>query len=144
METLKEVELVLVSGFSRALLVSFCRLKFLALSNVDLDVESDVGVKWNLDSVGIGLEDVYLRGTSLKALTKTLSSTDVTALRKLALTPTFEVGFSEAVAEADHGAWLADYELRMVAFHSFPFLPWNNQPVHSSVPPLRVYSKVMR
>jgi hypothetical protein len=103
MESMKEVELEFMPDLPRVLLVSFCRLRYLALSNVDLDVESTVDGILNSDVSGVGLEGVYLRGTSLRvirALTKILSdSVEAPTLRKLALTPAFEEGFSEAVAE---------------------------------------------
>jgi len=42
MESVKEVELEFGFGFPVALLVSLARLKYLALSNVDLDADEEV------------------------------------------------------------------------------------------------------
>jgi len=68
-----------------------------------VDLESPgVGVNSNSDLKEVGLEGVYLRGTSpgaIRTLTEVLSSADAPTLRKLALTPAFEEKFSEAVAE---------------------------------------------
>jgi len=100
MESVKEVELEFAFGFPAVLLMSLARLKYLALSNVDLDTDEGIHPKSPCE---VALEGLYLRGVSsgvIKTLTKTLSSTDAPpTLRKLALTPTFEEGFAEAVAE---------------------------------------------
>ena len=100
MENINEVELESAFGFPAALLVSLARLKYLALSSVDLDTDEEI---YSKSPCEVALEGFYPRGVSsgvIKILTKTLSSTDATlTLRKLALTPTFEEGFAEAVAE---------------------------------------------
>jgi hypothetical protein len=101
MESVKEVELECVFGFPVALLMSLARLEYLALSNVNLDTNEEIHSKSPCE---VALEGLYLRAVSpglIKTLTKTLSnSTDAPpTLRKLALTPTSEEGFSEAVAE---------------------------------------------
>jgi hypothetical protein len=103
MESVKEVELEFAFAFPVALLMSLTRLKYLALSNVDLETSDDpcLGGK-DESNCEVALEGLYLRGVSpgvIKTLTKTLSSADPTTLRKLALTPTFEEGFAETVAE---------------------------------------------
>ena len=100
MENMKELELESAFGFPAALLVSLARLKYLALSSVDLDTDEGI---YSKSPCEVAFEGLYLRGVSsgvIKILTKTLSSTDAPlTLRKLALTPTFEEGFAEAVAE---------------------------------------------
>ena len=108
MESVKEVELESAFGFPVALLVLLARLKYLALSNVDLDAEE---VIHSTSPCEVALEGLYLEGISsrvIKILTKTLSnypaalsnSADVPrTLRRLALTPTIEEGFAEAMAE---------------------------------------------
>jgi len=100
MESVKEVELEFAFGFPVTLSVSLARLKYLALSNADLDTDEETHSKSPCE---VALEGLYLRGVSsgvIKILTKTLSSTDAPpTLRKLALMPTFEEGFAEAVAE---------------------------------------------
>jgi len=108
-ESVKEVELESFSEFPVPLLMSLTRLKYLALSNVymDVDVVTDVEVG-DARSGGeppceVALEGLYLRGVSpgvIQTLTKTLSSADgPRTLRKLALTPMFDEGFDEAVVE---------------------------------------------
>ena len=111
MQSVKEVELEFAFGFPVPLLMSLARSKYLALSNVDLDTDLRArdprsGGKDYFDSkppCKVALEGLYLRGVSpgvIKTLTKTLSCADgPRTLRKLALTPTFEEGFTEAVAE---------------------------------------------
>jgi len=100
MENMKELELESAFRFPVALLVSLARLKYLALSSVDLDTDEGI---YSKSPCEVAFEGLYLRGVSsgvIKILTKTLSSTDAPlTLRKLALTPTFEEGFAEAVAE---------------------------------------------
>lgn len=103
MESVKEIELEFAFSFPVALLMSLTRLKYLALSNVDLDADDDprLGGK-DEPNCEVALEGLYLRGVSprvIKSFTKALSSADAPTLRKLALTPTFEEGFAEAVAE---------------------------------------------
>jgi hypothetical protein len=102
MESVKEVELDFSFGFPVALLVSLTRLKYLALSIVRLDTDKEIPSKSPCEEVA--LEGLYLRGLSpgvIKTLTKALSnSADASpTLRKLALTPTLEEGFADAVAE---------------------------------------------
>ncbi|KIM49915.1 hypothetical protein M413DRAFT_439045 [Hebeloma cylindrosporum] len=101
MESVREVALECVSGFPVALLSSLARLKYLALSNVTID--SDEGSERMDVSNSVTLEGLYLRGVSpeiIKILAKALSAPDTPpTLRKLALTPTFEEGFAEAVAK---------------------------------------------
>ena len=130
MESVKEVELEFAFRFPGELLMSLARLKYLALSNVDLD--TDEGNHSN-SPCDVALEGLYLRGVSLeviKTLIKTLSSADAPpTLRKLALTPTFEAGFSEAVAELivacgtqlTSFAWLPSIHFRESSiFHARP------------------------
>jgi hypothetical protein len=108
MESVKEVELVFVLGFPVALLVSLARLKYLALGNVDLDIDEWIQDHESSSSSNpqpeVALEGLYLRGVSpgvIRTLTKTLrnSADTPSTLRKLALTPTFREGFAEAVVE---------------------------------------------
>jgi len=105
MENVNEVELESAFGFPVALLVSLARLKYLALSSVKLDTDEEIHSIFPCNvALEVALEGLYLRGVSpgvIKTFTKTLSnSTDAPpTLRRLALTPTFEEGFSEAVAE---------------------------------------------
>ena len=111
MESVKEVELEFAFGFPVPLLMSLARSKYLALSNVDLETDLRTrdprsGGKDDFDwkpPCKVTLEGLYLRGISpgvIKTLTKILSYADgPRTLRKLALTPTFEEGFAEAVAE---------------------------------------------
>ena len=98
---MKEVELESAFGFPAALLVSLARLKYLALSNVDLDADEEIH---STSPCEVALEGLYLGVVSprvIKTLTKTLSNSADTppTLCRLALTPTFEEGFAEAVAE---------------------------------------------
>jgi len=109
MESVKEVELEFFSGLPVPLLMSLTRLKYLALSNVRLNLDLDTDVEVGDARSGgkppceVALESLYLRGVSpgvIKTLTKTLSSANgPPTLRKLALTPTFEEGFDAAVVE---------------------------------------------
>ena len=76
MENMKELELESAFGFPAASLVSLARLKYLALSSVDLDTDEGV---YSKSPCEVAFEGLYLRGASLgviKILTKTLSSAD--------------------------------------------------------------------
>jgi len=103
MESVKEVELECAFGFPGlpvALLVSLARLKYLALSNVNLDADKEIHSTSPCD---VALEGLYLRGISpgvMKILTRTLSNF-ADALCKLVLMPLVPLveGFAEAVAE---------------------------------------------
>jgi hypothetical protein len=106
MESVKEVELEFVFGFPAALLVSLARLRYLVLSNVDLDADEGIQDHESNSKLRrqVALEGLYLRAVSpgvIKTITKALSnSVDAPpTLRKLALTPMFGEEFAEAVAE---------------------------------------------
>lgn len=82
-------------------MVSLARLKYLALSNVDLGADEEIH---STSPCEVASEGLYLGGVSprvIKTLTKTLSNSADTPLilRRLALMPTFEEGFAEAEAE---------------------------------------------
>jgi len=104
MESVKEVELEYFYEFPVQLLMSLTRLRYLALSNVRSDIDSDSDVEYDFAPCEVALEGLYLRGLSpdiIETLTKTLSSADgPPTLRKLALTSTtFEEDFYEAVVK---------------------------------------------
>jgi hypothetical protein len=99
----KEVELEFFSEFPVQLLISLTRLKYLALSNVLSDMDSDSDVKYDFAPCEVALEGLYLRSLfpdTIETLTKTLSSIDgPPTLRKLAVTSTIVEGFEEAVVK---------------------------------------------
>ena len=131
---MKEVELEFFSGFPVPLLMSLTRLKYLALSNVDLDLDLDTEVEvrgarsGGLPLCEVALEGLYLRYLSphiIETLTKTLSSTNgPSKLRELALTPSFDWSFDEAVVEliAACGSHLTSFAwLPIVNFREYHF-----------------------
>ena len=66
----KELELESAFGFSAALLISLAMLKYLALSNVNLDADEEINLTF---SCVVALEGLYLGGVSpgvIKTLTK--------------------------------------------------------------------------
>jgi hypothetical protein len=108
MESVKEVELRFVFGFPVASLVSLARLKYLVLSSVGLDINEGIQDHESSSSSNpqpeVALEGLYLGAVSpgvIRTLTKTLrNSADApSTLCKLALMPTFEEGFADAVVE---------------------------------------------
>jgi hypothetical protein len=159
MESVKEVELESVFCFPVASLVSLARLKYLALGNVDLDI--DEGIQDHQSNSNpqreVALEGLYLRGVSpgvIKTLTKTLRNSADTPpiLRKLALTQTFREAFAEVVMElittcGSHltsFAWLPSIysrestliECRPTTDKYSSFSPRSNQHIHAPPPPL--------
>ena len=151
MESVEEVELESAFGLPVALLISLARLKYLALSNVNLD--ADEGIH-STSPCEVALEGLYLRGVSsrvIKTLTKTLSiSADAPpTLCRLVLTPSEEVFAEEAteliLACGSHLmslGWLPSIhfrestliESRPTADKYSSFLPRPNQHIHT--PPL--------
>ena len=150
----KVLELKSAFGFPAALLISLARLKYLALSNVNLDADEEINLT---SSCEVALEGLYLGGVSpgvIKTLTKTLSNfADVPpTLQRLALTPTLEKGFAEAVVEliiscVSHLtslSWLppihfresTSIESRLTADKYSSFLPRPNQHIHTRPPPI--------
>ena len=151
-ENVTEVELESAFGFLVALFVSLARMKYLALSDVDLDADEEIH---STSPCVVALEGLYLRGVSpgvIKILAKTLSNpADAPpTLRRLVLTPTFEEGFAEAVVEliiacGSHLtslAWLPSIyfrestliECRPTADKYSSFFPRPNQHIHSPPP----------
>ena len=130
MESVKEVELESVFWFPVASLISLARLKYLALANVDIDKgfqDHESNLKPQRE---VALEGLYLRGVApgvIRTLTKTLrNSADAPpTLRKLALTPSFQDGFADAVVEllttcGSHltsFAWLPSIHFRESTFY---------------------------
>ena len=106
MESVKEVELESVFRFPVASLVSLARLKYLVLGTLVLDIDEGINEQESnlTPQREVALEGLYLRGVSpgvIRTLTKTLrNSADAPpTLRKLALTPSFQEGFADAVVE---------------------------------------------
>jgi hypothetical protein len=136
-------------------------MRYLALSHVNLDADKEIHLTSPCD---VALEDLCLRGVSpgvIKILTKTLSnSADAPpTLCKLALTPTLEEGFAEAVAELIIAcrshltslAWLPSIhfrestliENRSTADKYSSFLPWPNQHIRTPPPPLHHHISIL-
>ena len=117
---MKEVELELVFGFPIGLL-SLARLKYLALSDMYLDIDEDPN--WRPPS-DIALEGLYLIGVSLgatKTLTRTLSSADdPPTLRKLALNANVRGRICQGGHGADHSVRVASYKPCLVVINPFP------------------------
>ncbi|KAJ3517230.1 hypothetical protein NLJ89_g641 [Agrocybe chaxingu] len=98
--SLQAVSLEFIKAFPPQLLLSLTRLKHLSLSCVEMDMSTALSTyihtRWECN-----LQSLFLRGTSpptVAMIGQALSSSPH-SLRKLAITPTFEHGFSDAISD---------------------------------------------
>ncbi|CAA7261088.1 unnamed protein product [Cyclocybe aegerita] len=99
--SLQAVSLEFIKAFPPQLLLSLTRLKHLSLSCVETDMSTPLATyihtRWESN-----LQSLFLRGTSpptVEMIGQALASSPPHSLRRLAITPTFEHGFSDAVSD---------------------------------------------
>ncbi|KAF8179627.1 hypothetical protein BJ912DRAFT_640162 [Pholiota molesta] len=102
--TLHSVSLEFVTAFPPQLLMSLGQMRTLSLSCVEVDPTAPLPIdtEYMKSRWGMHLQNLFLRGTSpvtISVIAKALGSATWPTLRRLAVTPTFESGFSESIGE---------------------------------------------
>ncbi|KAF8963711.1 hypothetical protein BDZ97DRAFT_1818851 [Flammula alnicola] len=115
--TLQSVSLEFITSFPPQLLISLGRLRTLSLSCVEVDTSAPLAddISYLQSRWEMNLQSLFLRGTSpptISAISQALGSSTPPTLRRLAITPTFENGFCDAVSDLlkQSGANIASFE----------------------------------